>query len=64
MTLYKCQHPFSHMKLPVHMSTTHDSAPEAISGCMLASTNCSHWVTPNLPLQAPAPSILPGSTIK
>ena len=50
-------------KLPVHTSAMPDGAPQQYPGaCMLPSY--SHWVTYNLPLQAPAPSILPGSIIK
>ena len=63
MTLYRCQHPLSHrsFRFTYRLCPTVFLSNIRVHACF---HNCSHWVTHNLPLQAPAPSILPGSTIK
>ena len=63
MTLYKCQHPLSHRSFRF----TRRLCPTVLLSNIQVHArfhNCSHWVTHNLPLRAPAPSILPGSIIK
>ena len=63
MTLYKYQHPLSHrsFRFTCRLCPTVFLSNIRVHACF---HNCSHWVTHNLPLQAPAPSILPGSIIK